>query len=152
MPKNRSARTVRPIKQFRPTVVDPPRSMSSCGFCHASLRTLSPLARSQASAFNIHVLENDTLTLGNGGVRLVGAVGNSGVRLVGATLWTDYQVFGETNQAAVMNASTGDAAVTSCSAALRLSMSRCTSASPRQVIGPVHTGRWMPPTLTSSVR
>jgi Icc-related predicted phosphoesterase len=52
------------------------------------------LARSQASAFNIHVLENDTVTLGNGG----------GVRLVGATLWTDYQVFGETNQAAVMNA------------------------------------------------
>src|ERR1700724_3103148 len=37
MPKNRSARTVRPIKQFRPTVVDPPRSMSSCGFCHPSL-------------------------------------------------------------------------------------------------------------------
>jgi Icc-related predicted phosphoesterase len=52
------------------------------------------LARSQASAFNIHVLENDTVTLGNGG----------GVRLVGATLWTDYQVFGEANQAAVMNA------------------------------------------------
>lgn len=63
------------------------------------------LARSQASAFNIYVLENDTVTLGNGGVRLVGAVGNGGgVRLVGASLWTDYRIFGEANQAAVMNA------------------------------------------------
>jgi Icc-related predicted phosphoesterase len=62
------------------------------------------LARSQASAFNIHVLENDTVTLGNGDVRLVGAVGNSGVRLVGATLWTDYRAFGESNVAGVMNA------------------------------------------------
>lgn len=30
---------MRPIKQFRPTVVDPPRNPSSCGFCHASLRS-----------------------------------------------------------------------------------------------------------------
>jgi len=50
------------------------------------------LARSQASAFNIYVLENDTVTLGNG------------VRLVGATLWTDYRAFGESNVAGVMNA------------------------------------------------
>jgi Icc-related predicted phosphoesterase len=50
------------------------------------------LARSQAPAFNIHVLENNAVTLGNGGVRLVGA-----------TLWTDYCAFGETNQPAVMN-------------------------------------------------
>jgi Icc-related predicted phosphoesterase len=49
------------------------------------------LARSQAPAFNIHVLENDTIALG-------------GVRFVGATLWTDYRIFGEANQAAVMNA------------------------------------------------
>jgi Icc-related predicted phosphoesterase len=49
------------------------------------------LARSQATAFNIHLLENDTVVLG-------------GVRFVGATLWTDYRVFGEANQAAVMNA------------------------------------------------
>lgn len=59
------------------------------------------LARSQASSFNIHVLENDTMTLDSGGVR---AVGNCGVRLIGATLWTDYRVFGEANQPAVMNA------------------------------------------------
>jgi Icc-related predicted phosphoesterase len=48
-------------------------------------------ARSHAGAFNIHVLENDTMILG-------------GVRFVGATLWTDYAIFGEANQAAVMNA------------------------------------------------
>jgi Icc-related predicted phosphoesterase len=48
-------------------------------------------ARSHAGAFNIHLLENDTVMLG-------------GVRFVGATLWTDYRVFGDTNQAAVMNA------------------------------------------------
>jgi Icc-related predicted phosphoesterase len=52
------------------------------------------LARSQASSFNIYVLENDTIVLGSSG----------GVRFVGATLWTDYRVFGEANQAAVMNA------------------------------------------------
>lgn len=51
------------------------------------------LARSQASAFNIHVLENDTVMLGNGGIRVVGA-----------TLWTDYRAFGESNVAGVMNA------------------------------------------------
>jgi hypothetical protein len=50
------------------------------------------LARSQAPTFNIHVLENNTVTLGNGGVRLVGA-----------TLWTDYCAFGETNRPPVMN-------------------------------------------------
>jgi Icc-related predicted phosphoesterase len=49
------------------------------------------LARSQAPSFNIHVLENDTIALG-------------GIRFVGATLWTDYRIFGEANQAAVMNA------------------------------------------------
>jgi Icc-related predicted phosphoesterase len=49
------------------------------------------LARSHAAAFNIHMLENDTVEL-------------AGVRFVGATLWTDYRAFGEANQAAVMNA------------------------------------------------
>jgi Icc-related predicted phosphoesterase len=48
-------------------------------------------ARAQAPAFNINLLENEALYLG-------------GVRFVGATLWTDYLIFGETNQAAVMNA------------------------------------------------
>jgi Icc-related predicted phosphoesterase len=62
------------------------------------------LARAQAPAFNIHMLENDTVTLGNGGVPGAGAVGNGGIRLVGATLWTDYCAFGEINQPAVMNA------------------------------------------------
>lgn len=51
------------------------------------------LARSHGPIFNIHVLENDTITLG-------------GVRFVGATLWTDYCAFGEANQTAVMNACT----------------------------------------------
>jgi Icc-related predicted phosphoesterase len=50
------------------------------------------LARSLASAFNIHVLEQDTVVLGGG------------IRCVGASLWTDYLAFGEANQAAVMNA------------------------------------------------
>jgi Icc-related predicted phosphoesterase len=49
------------------------------------------LARSHAAEFNIHLLENDAIVLG-------------GVRFVGATLWTDYRIFGESNQAAVMNA------------------------------------------------
>jgi Icc-related predicted phosphoesterase len=49
------------------------------------------LAHAQAPAFNINLLENQAVSLG-------------GVRFVGATLWTDYLVFGETNQAAVMNA------------------------------------------------
>jgi Icc-related predicted phosphoesterase len=49
------------------------------------------LARSQAAAHNICVLENDTVELG-------------GVRFVGATLWTSYQVYGEANAARVMSA------------------------------------------------
>jgi Icc-related predicted phosphoesterase len=49
------------------------------------------LARPQASAFNICLLENAMAVLG-------------GVRFVGANLWTDYRAFGESNVAAVMNA------------------------------------------------
>lgn len=52
------------------------------------------LARAHGAAFNIHLLENDTVVLG-------------GVRFLGATLWTDYAIFGEANQAAVMNACAG---------------------------------------------
>jgi Icc-related predicted phosphoesterase len=55
------------------------------------------LARSHGPAFNIHALENNTITLS--GVRAAGSV-----RFVGATLWTDYRIFGEANQAATMNA------------------------------------------------
>jgi Icc-related predicted phosphoesterase len=55
------------------------------------------LARSHGPTFNIHVLENDTITLS-------GAGGSGGVRFLGATLWTDYRIFGEANQAATMNA------------------------------------------------
>ena len=55
------------------------------------------LARSHGPTFNIHVLENDTVTLS--GVRV-----SDSVRLVGASLWTNYRIFGEANQAAVMNA------------------------------------------------
>lgn len=49
------------------------------------------LARSHATEFNIHLLENDAIVF-------------RGVRFVGATLWTDYRIFGEFKQAAVMNA------------------------------------------------
>jgi Icc-related predicted phosphoesterase len=55
------------------------------------------LAHSRGPTFNIHVLENNTITLSG-----VGASGS--VRFLGATLWTDYRAFGEANQAAVMNA------------------------------------------------
>lgn len=49
------------------------------------------LAISHAGAFNLHVL-NGT------------AFEQSGVRFVGATLWTDYRIMGEANQARVMSA------------------------------------------------
>jgi Icc-related predicted phosphoesterase len=49
------------------------------------------LARLHGAAFNIRVVEAETVFL-------------SGVRFIGATLWTDYAIFGEANQAAVMNA------------------------------------------------
>src|SRR5262245_11834466 len=48
-------------------------------------------ARFLAPKFNVNLLENDALVLG-------------GVRLVGATLWTDYRIFGDANQASVMSA------------------------------------------------
>jgi Icc-related predicted phosphoesterase len=47
-------------------------------------------AQSLASEFNIHLLENATVTL-------------AGVRFVGATLWTDYCIWGEANQTSVMH-------------------------------------------------
>jgi Icc-related predicted phosphoesterase len=49
------------------------------------------LARAQAPAFNVHLLENDTVILG-------------GVRFVGATFWTDYCIFGDAHQRTVMAA------------------------------------------------
>jgi Icc-related predicted phosphoesterase len=54
------------------------------------------LARSNAGTFNIHVLDNNAVVLGG--------AGSGHVRFVGANLWTDYRIFGEANQAAVMNA------------------------------------------------
>jgi predicted phosphodiesterase len=55
------------------------------------------LARSQAPAFNIGVLESESVV--RGGVR-----GDVRVRFVGATLWTDYRIFGDANQSRVMGA------------------------------------------------
>src|SRR5260370_31859483 len=55
------------------------------------------LARSHGPTFNIHVLENNTITLS--GVRAAGSV-----RFVGAALWADFRIFGEANQVAGMNA------------------------------------------------
>jgi Icc-related predicted phosphoesterase len=49
------------------------------------------LARSRAPAFNLHFMECDSVVV-------------SGVRFVGATLWTDYRIFGDVNQAAAMSA------------------------------------------------
>jgi Icc-related predicted phosphoesterase len=54
------------------------------------IRSELALARSHAAAFNVHLLENQTVVLG-------------GVRFVGATLWSDYSIFGEANRAAVMS-------------------------------------------------
>lgn len=51
------------------------------------------LARAHAAEFNIYVLEPPATSLMLGDVRFIGA-----------TLWTDYRIFGETNQAAAMNA------------------------------------------------
>jgi Icc-related predicted phosphoesterase len=49
------------------------------------------LARSQATTFNLHLLECDAAVV-------------NGVRFVGASLWTDYRIFGDANQMAAMNA------------------------------------------------
>jgi Icc-related predicted phosphoesterase len=65
-------------------------------FYHRFIPDELALARSNAGAFNIHVLENNTAVLGG--------AGGGDVRFVGANLWTDYRIFGEANQAAVMNA------------------------------------------------
>jgi len=54
------------------------------------------LAHAHASAFNIHCLEDQSVVLS-------GADGSQ-VRFVGASLWTDYRIFGDANQSAVMNA------------------------------------------------
>src|ERR1700722_10598386 len=63
----------------------------SSQYCRRFVSHELALARSQASVFNIYLLENDTVVLG-------------GIRFVGATFWTDYRAFGESNVAAVMNA------------------------------------------------
>jgi len=52
-------------------------------------------AREVAPLYGVHLLENDTVTIG-------------GVRFIGATLWTDYALFGEANLGrAMVAASTG---------------------------------------------
>lgn len=58
------------------------------------------LAREQAQAFNIHLLENDSVVLPADG-------DPAGVRFVGATLWTDYALFGDANVPSVMRACAG---------------------------------------------
>jgi 3',5'-cyclic AMP phosphodiesterase CpdA len=49
------------------------------------------LGRAAAQDYNVVLLENDAVTIGN-------------VRFVGATAWTDYRIFGESNAAAAMAA------------------------------------------------
>ena len=51
------------------------------------------LARAHAPALNIHLLENETVTIG----------GNQGVQFIGATLWTNYEALGDVRKAAVMS-------------------------------------------------
>jgi Icc-related predicted phosphoesterase len=58
------------------------------------------LAHAHAPAFNVHVLENETVTIR--GSR--GCTDSKGVKFIGATLWTDYEAFGEVRKAAVMSA------------------------------------------------
>jgi Icc-related predicted phosphoesterase len=61
------------------------------------------LARSHGRTFNIHMIENDTVTLGGTGVSDGARLSaSSGVRFVGATLWTDYCIWGEAHQTSVM--------------------------------------------------
>lgn len=48
-------------------------------------------ARQQAPLYGVHLLENDTVTIGN-------------VRFIGATLWTDYALFGDHTVADAMDA------------------------------------------------
>lgn len=55
------------------------------------------LARSHAPAFNIHLLENEKVTIG----------GTKGIQFIGATLWTDYEAFGDVKMAAAMSACAG---------------------------------------------
>ncbi|MBS4004939.1 MAG: metallophosphoesterase [Afipia sp.] len=55
------------------------------------------LAREHAPSFNIHLLENTSIVIGNGAA-------TDGIRVAGATLWTDYAIFGTANVAGVMNA------------------------------------------------
>lgn len=55
------------------------------------------LAHAHAPAFNIHVLENETVTIGESGA-------SRSIQFIGATLWTNYQAFGEVRKAAVMSA------------------------------------------------
>ncbi|WMT76478.1 metallophosphoesterase [Bradyrhizobium sp. Ash2021] len=51
------------------------------------------LARALAPNFNIHLLENDCIVVGDGTVRVAGA-----------SLWTDYRMFGDSNAPAAMHA------------------------------------------------
>lgn len=55
------------------------------------------LAKEHAPSFNIHLLENASVVIGDNAV-------SGGMRFVGATLWTDYAIFGAANVAGVMNA------------------------------------------------
>lgn len=52
------------------------------------------IARAHGPSFNIHLLENETVTIG----------GDNGIQFIGATLWTNYEAFGEVKKAAAMTA------------------------------------------------
>lgn len=58
------------------------------------------LAHAHAPAFNIHVLENETVTIR--GSR--DGTDSRGVKFIGATFWTNYETFGDVRKAAVMSA------------------------------------------------
>lgn len=79
------------LRRLVPMTVPIVMVMGNHEFYHRFVPDELILAKDQASAFNIHVLENDSVTI-------------DGIRFLGATLWTDYAVFGPANVAAVMNA------------------------------------------------
>lgn len=85
------------LRRFVPERVPIVMVMGNHEYYRRTLPDELALAKELAPSFNMHLLENETVTIGGGG-------GIGGVTFAGCTLWTNYQVFGATNAAAAMNA------------------------------------------------
>ncbi|MGO3933698.1 metallophosphoesterase family protein [Rhodopseudomonas pseudopalustris] len=83
------------LRRFVPARVPIVMVMGNHEFYRRTVPDELAIAREAAPSFNVHLLENEAVTIGGG-------IG--GVRFAGCTLWTDYQVFGAANAAAAMNA------------------------------------------------